>query len=509
MMTGEVVAVKRVSRGFTNVRVSVRLLRELKFLRILRAHSNIVELKGLLLPDPRQPFDDMFLVFELMPTDLEHLMRSHSKLSADHILWFMFQLLHGIHFMHSAGVFHRDLKPNNILIKENCELRICDFGLARAAFDDVPDMVYWTDYVATRWYRAPELIMTHYTKYNTSIDIWSAGCIFAEMLSQGQPLFPGKDGYHQLHLMTDVLGSPSEEALSKVQSDRVREHFRSLPRKHRPPLANRFPDADAYACDLLEWMLDFDPARRPSAAEALKHPYFAGLHSMGPPVHAKAIDPKEFDFERHNISAEEMKQMFMREIMIYHPEQSREYFADRGGFDMPSQATTFANGMRSLEEGIAQRKTTSMPKEQFAAFCEKYRAKRQARMAQGGEGSASAQQDATTEAGGDEMMTDVPASPGEAGKRRRRGKSVTSTSWYGGTSANRKDIKIEKTSEVVLADDPLDKLSGVHISDEIDSPGIVRVSSIRAKGSSSSYGVSSGTSAGKTEPSKFMNDGRP
>lgn len=117
----------------------------------------------------------------------------------------------------AAKVFHRDLKPKNILANSDCKLKICDFGLARPAFNDMPQTVFWTDYVATRWYRAPELCGSFFTKYTPAIDIWSIGCIFAEILL-GKPLFPGRNVVHQLELITDLLGTPSSEVISKVCS---------------------------------------------------------------------------------------------------------------------------------------------------------------------------------------------------------------------------------------------------------------------------------------------------
>ncbi|KAG5544785.1 hypothetical protein RHGRI_017283 [Rhododendron griersonianum] len=116
---------------------------------------------------------------------------------------------------HTANVYHRDLKPKNILANANCKLKICDFGLARVAFSDTPTTILWTDYVATRWYRAPELCGSFFSKYTPAIDIWSIGCIFAEVLT-GKPLFPGKNVVHQLDLMTDLLGTPSMDTISRV-----------------------------------------------------------------------------------------------------------------------------------------------------------------------------------------------------------------------------------------------------------------------------------------------------
>lgn len=430
--SGETVAVKRVSRGFDKVPVSVRILRELKFLRLLRGHENIVEIKDILMPGSTRNFDDVFVVFELMPTDLNHVLRSKTELSPLHIQYFMYQLLRGIYFLHSAGVFHRDLKPNNILINNQCALRICDFGLARANFDNAPELAFWTDYVATRWYRAPELIMTHYTRYSTAIDIWSAGCIFAEMIGKGKPLFPGKDGYDQLQLMTAVIGSPSDEAISKVQSARVREHFQMLPRRGRRPFSQIFPHAEADACSLLEWLLEFDPAKRPSALDALSHPYFREFFDPNSEPVGKPIPKREFDFERMKLTPDGMRRLFLEEISLYHPDHSKELLQDTdryGGFELPSQSDTFASAMRSVQEGIAQRKTTSMPKSKFKPLSDAYRAKREAEKKPGGSIGQEQQQ-----GGGGSSMSDANG-PVERRERAANGVQVgSSASWYGGTS---------------------------------------------------------------------------
>jgi serine/threonine protein kinase len=124
---------------------------------------------------------------------------------------------HSVSLDFAASVFHRDLKPKNILANADCKLKICDFGLARVSFCDTPSAIFWTDYVATRWYRAPELCGSFFSKYTPAIDIWSVGCIFAELLT-GKPLFPGKNVVHQLDLMTDLLGTPSAESISKACS---------------------------------------------------------------------------------------------------------------------------------------------------------------------------------------------------------------------------------------------------------------------------------------------------
>jgi serine/threonine protein kinase len=137
--------------------------------------------------------------------------KANDDLSPDHHQFFLYQLLRGLKFVHSAKVFHRDLKPKNILANSDCKLKICDFGLARPALDPNPyHTIYWTDYVATRWYRAPELCGSFFARYSPAIDIWSVGCIFAEILL-GKPLFPGRNVVQQLELITDLLGKPAPE----------------------------------------------------------------------------------------------------------------------------------------------------------------------------------------------------------------------------------------------------------------------------------------------------------
>ena len=175
--------------------------------------------------------DYRYLVTELLGTDLNQLMRA-KPLDARFAQFFMYQIMvllplmagtywlvlsnrlqRGLKYIHSAGVIHRDLKPSNLLVNENCDLKICDFGLARVR---EPQM---TGYVSTRYYRAPEIMLT-WQRYDDAVDIWSAGCIFAEML-RGEPLFPGKDHINQFYLITDIIGNPPDEVIERITSANV------------------------------------------------------------------------------------------------------------------------------------------------------------------------------------------------------------------------------------------------------------------------------------------------
>ncbi|KAH0450175.1 hypothetical protein IEQ34_020867 [Dendrobium chrysotoxum] len=188
--TGKRVAIKKNHDVFEHVSDATRILREIKLLRLLK-HPDIVEIKHIMLPPSRREFQDIYVVFELMESDLHQVIKANDDLTPQHYQFFLYQLLRALKYIHAANVFHRDLKPKNILANADCKLKICDFGLARASFNDTPSAIFWTDYVATRWYRAPELCGSFFSKYTPAIDIWSIGCIFAEMLI-GKPLFPGK-----------------------------------------------------------------------------------------------------------------------------------------------------------------------------------------------------------------------------------------------------------------------------------------------------------------------------
>jgi serine/threonine protein kinase len=157
-----------------------------------------------------------------MEADLHQIIKSGQPLTVEHVQYFLYQILRGMKYIHSASVVHRDLKPGNLLVNADCELKICDFGLSRG-FDANPvsdeHATHLTEYVATRWYRAPE-IMLAFRRYNTAIDVWSIGCIFGELLL-GKPLFKGKDYVDQLNKILDTLGTPEERVIGRIGSDKV------------------------------------------------------------------------------------------------------------------------------------------------------------------------------------------------------------------------------------------------------------------------------------------------
>ncbi|WOL03967.1 mitogen-activated protein kinase [Canna indica] len=313
--TDEKVAIKKVCNIFedpTNTVDALRTLRELKLLRQMK-HENIIVLKDIMMPPNRRTFKDVYLVYELMDTDLRQIIRSGRRLSENHCQCFLFQLLQGLNYLHSANILHRDLKPANLLINDDFDLKICDFGLARTI--NRMDDEFLTEYVVTRWYRAPELLLSPDT-YGTSIDVWSVGCILAELLGR-KPIFPGTDALNQLKLIVDVLGTMSDADLGFIDNSNAWQHLKSLPHSPGVAFAELYPNADPLAIDLLQKMLVFDPSKRITVAESLKHPYLSDLYDDNaiPP----AVDPIDLGIN-DEIEEYMIRKLMWKEMLYYHPE---------------------------------------------------------------------------------------------------------------------------------------------------------------------------------------------
>ncbi|MCO5601388.1 hypothetical protein L7F22_055508 [Adiantum nelumboides] len=309
---GVKVAIKRITNVFENITDARRTLREIKLLRHL-FHENIIAVKDIMVPTCKHTFKDLYVVYELMDTDLHQIIRSSQLLNDDHHQYLIYQLLRGLKYLHSANVLHRDLKPSNLLLNANCDLKICDFGLARTGPEKGQFM---TEYVVTRWYRAPELLLSC-DEYGSAIDIWSVGCIFAELLGR-KPIFPGKDYLHQLKLILSIIGTPAEVDLHFIPNETARSFIRSQPYTPRVSLAKLYPNANPLAVDLIDKMLIFDPRKRITVIEALSHPYLAMLHDES----LEPVAPTPFDssFEDEDLKEHDLREKVWGEMVCYHPE---------------------------------------------------------------------------------------------------------------------------------------------------------------------------------------------
>lgn len=307
---GRAVAIKRISDVFLKDPVPAkRTLREILLLRHLK-HENIIDIV-----DMWEHSNDIYIAEVLMEADLHQIIRSGQALSDDHFQFFVWQLLKALKYMHSANVIHRDLKPSNLLVNSNCDLKVCDFGLARAV--DSTEAMELTTYVVTRWYRAPELMMAD--AYSASVDIWSAGCIMAELVKR-RALFPGKNTLNQLELITGVMGSMTQEDISKFgkPDPKAVKLVLKMPHRVKKPWTEVLPDANPLCLDLLSKMLVYDPNARITAAEALEHPYLKELHN--PDEDDTAPDPFDFDFEHEtNLTVDDVKKLIHKEIVSMNP----------------------------------------------------------------------------------------------------------------------------------------------------------------------------------------------
>ncbi|XP_032312692.1 cyclin-dependent kinase 3 isoform X2 [Camelus ferus] len=270
--TGQLVALKKIRLDLETEGVPSTAIREISLLKELK-HPNIVRLLDVVHSEKK-----LYLVFEFLSQDLKKYMDSTpaSELPLHLVKSYLFQLLQGVNFCHSHRVIHRDLKPQNLLINELGAIKLADFGLARAF--GVPLRTY-THEVVTLWYRAPEILLGS-KFYSTAVDVWSIGCIFAEMVTR-RALFPGDSEIDQLFRIFRTLGTPSEAIWPGVTQ--LPDYKGSFPKWTRKGLEEIVPSLEPEGKDLLTQLLQYDPSRRISAKAALAHPYFSSTETSPAP----------------------------------------------------------------------------------------------------------------------------------------------------------------------------------------------------------------------------------
>lgn len=269
LRTNEIVALKKIRLETEEDGVPSTTIREISLLKELSNHPNIVKLIDVIHQEQK-----LFLVFEFLDHDLKRYLDSlgdgcylHPKL----IKSYVFQLLKGIAFCHAHRILHRDLKPQNLLIDRAGGLKLADFGLARAI--NIPVRTY-THAIVTLWYRAPEILLGC-AQYSTPVDIWSVGCIFAEIATK-RPLLPGDSEIDELFKIFMKFGTPTDAVWPGVTE--FPNFFNNYPDWPPTPLEQFVPRLDPNGMDLLKKMLVYVPGQRISAKAALRHPYFAELH---------------------------------------------------------------------------------------------------------------------------------------------------------------------------------------------------------------------------------------
>lgn len=289
-------AIKKVSRIFEKEVLLKRAVRELKLMRFFKGHRNIINLIDLDIVYSA-PYDGLYCFQELASYDLSKVIHSSTQFSEFHIQSFLYQILCGLKYIHSADVVHRDLKPGNILVTMQGTLKICDFGLARGIspkFMGSKSQAI-TNYVATRWYRAPELLLSR-RNYSKLVDLWSVGCILGELYGR-KPLFMGNDQIHQSTEILKVLGTPSREIILRYGSSAAWNLF-SPPSPQFQPMAwsDVYPFASENAHDLMSKLICWDSNERYNVHELISHRFLRMVRDPSD----EPITPQVFDFQFEN-----------------------------------------------------------------------------------------------------------------------------------------------------------------------------------------------------------------
>mmetsp|Transcript_61205 Transcript_61205/g.70129 ORF Transcript_61205/g.70129 Transcript_61205/m.70129 type:complete len:364 (+) Transcript_61205:129-1220(+) len=318
--SGEIVALKKIFDAFQNATDAQRTFREIMFLQELNGHRNIVKLMNVIKAENDR---DIYLIFDYMETDLHAVIRGNI-LEDIHKRYILYQILRCLKYMHSGELLHRDLKPSNILLNSECLVKVADFGLARSiAMDDGDDPVL-TDYVATRWYRAPEILLGSH-KYTKAVDMWSLGCILGELLL-GKPLYPGTSTLNQLYKVMDLIGRPSQDDIDSVESNLAGTMLESLPQTNGKSFRKVFPNAPDDALDLLKNLLQFNPGRRLTAEEALRHPYVSQFHNPDDEPVCNSVIKIPIN-DNHKFSIREYRNKLYHEITMRKKEIKRRMLA--------------------------------------------------------------------------------------------------------------------------------------------------------------------------------------
>jgi len=315
--TGDKIAVKKITNAFDDLLDGKRVLREVKLLRAC-CHPNIIKIMDMFPPQGIN-FKDIYIVTEVMETDLNRVIYSKQNLTEEHHVYFIHQVLRGLIYLHTSNVVHRDMKPNNLLVNRNCDVKICDFGLARVLETEVEEAQTPTDYVVTRWYRAPEVVLLA-SEYTAAIDMWSVGCILSELINR-KPLVAGKDHLDQIRKIVGLLGNPTEEDIHWLPPNgAARAFLKKCPAAARPDWPTILPSASPKALEAVESMLRFDPSIRITGMEALRLKYFDGTFKESDLTIDTASVPVDWTFDSFEPTKSLLQQLMYAELASFHPE---------------------------------------------------------------------------------------------------------------------------------------------------------------------------------------------
>ena len=314
--TAEIIALKKIFDAFRNQTDAQRTFREIMFLQEFGNHPNVIKLLNVIKADNDK---DIYLVFEFMDTDLHNVIKRGNILKDIHKRYIMYQLFKATKYLHSGNVIHRDYKPSNILLNAECFVKVADFGLARSLtqLEDSedkfnPDGGFLTEYVATRWYRAPEILLASH-KYTKAVDMWSLGCILGEMLLE-KPLFPGSSTLNQIEKILADIPVPTAEDISSIKSPYGASVLHKTNVKQKRSFLDILPNASVDAIDLLNHLLYFNPDKRFTADQSLQHSFVSKFHNNAdePVLDYDVVPPLDDDVQ---LSIDEYRQKLYEMII--------------------------------------------------------------------------------------------------------------------------------------------------------------------------------------------------
>ena len=308
----QIVAIKKLKR-ISDIIDLKRIAREILIMKYCQ-HENIIPLLDVIIhlnkDEQNNKFADVYLVMEKMDSDLQKIIASKQELSDEHYQFILYQMLRALYFLHSANIIHRDFKPSNVLINEDCTVKLCDFGMSRGIKEE---NVLLTEYVVTRYYRAPEVMLSSH-HYSKKIDVWSVGCAFAELLSK-KFMFPGENYIAQIKLIIDVLGTQDVNDLNFISNSSAKNfvmQFQNIPKKNFKTILNC---QNPLAVDLVEKMLVFNPDKRYSIEDCLNHPY---LKNMKEGIEDPVFNGKlNLDFDDKNITFSVFCVVLVKEVSSF------------------------------------------------------------------------------------------------------------------------------------------------------------------------------------------------
>lgn len=325
----EVVAIKKIKNIFENDIYAHRILRELRLLRILKGHRNIMSVKSIMRPKDPANFKSLNLVAEYCTQNLMNVIRYNADtLKADQIKYLSFEILKGINFMHSKGIIHRDLKPLNVLVTQDWDVKISDFGQSNVQTGSINQDYNLTKYVTTRYYRAPELYLNYSSNYGPGVDMWAFGCIIAEFFTK-KVFVKAATSEDYLKHMLEILGMPNRNIQSQIRNAKFLSYLKqNEAHVKRKAWQAMIPNAPPDALDLLGKLFTWDPSQRLTAKQVMRHPFYAELYDPKTDESIKDGTPVsyfDFEFEQYTINSKILRELLLDEIILSNSKEARAY----------------------------------------------------------------------------------------------------------------------------------------------------------------------------------------